>query len=134
MTSKLIQYIGPFKKGETLTFAGVNGWEYTHIGIETPHVLPLYFNLKTLTTESMREMNADIPDEYTPTPQNSPSVLGPEIMISNSASSVSGQQFKINKNCILEFDNLKKGNFKIIFNREMPMEAIVSVVITKKVY
>lgn len=134
MTSKLIQHIGPFKKGEALTFAGVNGWEYTHIGIETPDALPLYFNLQTLTTETMREMNADIPDVYMPTPQNSLSILDPEIMISNSSSSVSGQQFKINKNCILEFDNLKKGNFKIIFNRTMPMEAIVSVVITKKIY
>lgn len=100
---KLIQYHGPFAAGTNFSVEADTRYRYTHIGIEVPQ------------PRQMRD-----------------SVLIPEIKIgsANQSGTVApryNDEFKMNKNGILEFDGLASLNYSITIKEDLPMEATIEI-------
>lgn len=96
---KLLQYSGPFSKGQTVLVPPDDDSRYVHIGLQVPYKWKL---------------------EYLPKQG-----VDPDISIYNGDEKFS---YYINHRGILEFDGLSDFYYQITFNRSLPMETIVDII------
>lgn len=96
---KIIQYIGPFTAGQSITVPAEYDCEYVHIGIQFPFRQPIAYITDSAVTPDLEIGSMD-------------------------GSSI---PYRINDTGILEFDNLAQTSWRIRFLKDMPFEGIIDI-------
>lgn len=107
----VIQYVGPFRRGQTLNVPAAIGKKYVHIGIQIPKMAPIGIAATVVSddgtitkTGKWRESKASV------------------------QLSLNGTQIQMNRRGILEFDLLSEIEWKIQFQQDLPHETIIDIV------
>ena len=97
---KIVQYKGPFNRGDSIEIRPGYDISYVHIGIQIPHRQPV---------------------EY----PHSNEPLASDLRMGEDANSLIS--YKINKPGILEFDEINQGGWYMVFDKNMPAETIIDI-------
>ena len=133
MSSRIIQFQGPFTDDTDIKFKSISNWRYTHIGIQYPDALPLHMDLNTVPNiQNIKKIsnmfdNEKKPEEYIGS-INFTSGVDPDFYFRR-LSDTTYLPLKISGKTILEFDDLQEGGFILRPARDMPSNTIIEATI-----